>query len=83
MLLFSMIRRKEVKDNRAEYTYQHGVISLIAMVLFFALGLLSTEVIVVYINWLFAAVSFIWTFYLYAMSLYPDDKKENRSPLGV
>lgn len=83
LLVFSMVRKKEAKDDRVEYTYQHGIISLISGVLFFALALLTTEIIIVYINWMFAAVASIWTVYLYMMSLYPDDKAANKNPLRV
>jgi len=70
MLLFSMVRKKE--QDRAEYTYQHGIISGISMVLFFALALLTVEVIVVYVNLMFGIIAFIWTVFLYLMSIYPD-----------
>lgn len=81
MLLFSMIRKKDA--NRAEYTYQVGFMSLVAMILFFVIAFTTTMIVVVYVNWMFGAVAFIWTVYLYAMSMYPDDKKENANPLGV
>ena len=50
MLMFSMIRKKEQREHQTMYTYQHGVVSLVATILFFGLSMLSTEIIVVYME---------------------------------